>query len=221
MIWVESLHDLKGVLNWYIADYDNDGEEELLVLTLDNAKEFSQDYDDSIVRNEVDLQMYEMEDGELKLQATYEGLIPVLGYGDKEDDGIFLKKSDDTIYICGSCVNDVYMYANGTLIKSFVLTYTDGTFQVQAGQENPPHRFLPAAEVLLHRHCQYHRYNNNCILHMWHSPHPAVRHTTYSNPAHCSVTADYQYYIYTIENGAAVYLDTIQGGHTKIGRAHV
>lgn len=69
--------------------------------------------------NEVDLQMYEMEDGELKLQATYEGLIPVLGYGDKEDDGIFLKKSDDTIYICGSCVNDVYMYANGTLIKSF------------------------------------------------------------------------------------------------------
>ena len=130
VVWVESLHDLKGVLNWYIADYDNDGEEELLVLTLDNAKEFSQDYDDSIVRNEVDLQMYEMEDGELKLQATYEGLIPVLGYGDKEDDGIFLKKSDDTIYICGSCVNDVYMYANGTLIKSFVLTYTDGTFQV-------------------------------------------------------------------------------------------
>lgn len=87
VIWVESLHDLKGVLNWYIADYDNDGEEELLVLTLDNAKEFSQDYDDSIVRNEVDLQMYEMEDGELKLQATYEGLIPVLGYGDKEDEG--------------------------------------------------------------------------------------------------------------------------------------
>lgn len=29
------------------------------------------------------------------------------------------------------------MYANGTLIKSFVLTYTDGAFQVQAGQENP------------------------------------------------------------------------------------
>lgn len=137
VIWVESLHDLKGVLNWYIADYDNDGEEELLVLTLDNAKEFSQDYDNSIVRNEVDLQMYEMEDGELKLQATYEGLIPVLGYGDKEDDGIFLKKSDDTIYICGSCINDVYMYANGTMIKSFVLTYTDGAFQVQAGQETP------------------------------------------------------------------------------------
>ena len=26
--------------------------------------------------------------------------------------------------------------------------------------------------------------------------------------------ADYQYYIYTIENGAAVYLDEITGGHT-------
>ncbi len=136
-VWVESLHDLKGVLNWYIADYDNDGEEELLVLTLDNEKKFSQDSDDSIVRNEVDLQMYEMEDGEPKLQATYEGLIPVLGFGDKEDDGIFLKKSDDTIYICGSCVNDVYLYADGSMVKSFVLTYADGAFQEQAGQIEP------------------------------------------------------------------------------------
>ena len=133
-IWVESVHDLQGVLNWYIADYDGDGAEELLVLTLDNQRTFPSDNNSEIVRNGVDLQMYELVDGKPALQATYQALEPVLGYGDEEEDGIFLQKSDGTIYICGSCSNGIYMYADGTVLKSFILTYQNGQFEEQGGQ---------------------------------------------------------------------------------------
>lgn len=133
-IWVESVHELQGVLNWYMADYDGDGAEELLVLTLDNHRTFPPDYNSEIVRNGVDLQMYELVDGKPVLQATYQALEPVLGYGDEEEDGIFLQKRNKTVYICGSCSNGIYLYADGTVLKSFILTYQDGQFQEQGGQ---------------------------------------------------------------------------------------
>ena len=93
-IWVESVHELQGILNWYMADYDEDGAEELLVLTLDNQRTLPSDYNSEIVRNGVDLQMYELVDGKPVLQATYQALEPVLGYGDEEEDGIFLAEEE-------------------------------------------------------------------------------------------------------------------------------
>lgn len=118
-IWVESVHELQGILNWYMADYDGDGAEELLVLTLDNQRTLPSDYNSEIVRNGVDLQMYELVDRKPVLQATYHALEPVLGYGDEEEDGIFLQKKDGTVYICGSCSNGIYLYADGTVLNSF------------------------------------------------------------------------------------------------------
>ena len=133
-IWVESVHELQGILNWYMADYDEDGAEELLVLTLDNQRTLPSDYNSEIVRNGVDLQMYELVDGKPVLQATYQALEPVLGYGDEEEDGIFLQKKDGTVYICGSCFNGIYLYADGTVLNSFILTYQDGKFREEGGQ---------------------------------------------------------------------------------------
>ena len=63
-----------------MADYDEDGSEELLVLTLDNQRTLPSDYNSEIVRNGVDLQMYELVNGKPVLQATYQALAPVLGY---------------------------------------------------------------------------------------------------------------------------------------------
>ena len=133
-IWVESVHELQGILNWYMADYDGDGAEELLVLTLDNQRTLPSDYNSEIVRNGVDLQMYELVDRKPVLQATYHALEPVLGYGDEEEDGIFLQKKDGTVYICGSCSNGIYLYADGTVLNSFILTYQDGQFREEGGQ---------------------------------------------------------------------------------------
>lgn len=133
---VDSVHSESGVLNWNIADYDNDGEEELLVLVMDNKSATTMDggIGTDIDRNEIDLQMYELENGKVVKKDQYQGLVPVLGYGDSEDDGIFLQKTDNNIYICGSCSNHVYTYADGTIVKSFMLTYEDGKFKEQAGQ---------------------------------------------------------------------------------------
>ena len=128
---VDSVHSEKGILNWHVADYDGDGTEELLVLLLDNQAEIK---DDPVVRNSISLQMYAEEDGNIELKDTYEGLCPVLGYADEENDGIFLKESDQKIYICGSTWNTLKNYVSGIIAQSFILTYESGKFEVQAGQ---------------------------------------------------------------------------------------
>ena len=121
----------KGVMNWYIADYDGDGTEELLVLILDKQKETSEG--NSIPRNRILLQMYASEKDKVTLQDESEGLSPVLGTGDLEDDGIFLKKKENVIYICGSNYGLVSNYADGATVKSFIISYKDGKFVQEAG----------------------------------------------------------------------------------------
>lgn len=119
----------KGVMNWYIADYDGDGTEELLVLILDKQKEAGEG--DLISRNRISLQMYASEGNEVVLKDEYEALDPVLGVGDQEDDGIFLQRKDNLIYICGSNYSTVN-YADGATIKSFMLSYKEGKFIQEA-----------------------------------------------------------------------------------------
>ena len=52
--------------------------------------------------NQMLLQMYELEEEEVILKDEYQGLCPVLGYGDEESSGVFLKEKDGRLYICGS-----------------------------------------------------------------------------------------------------------------------
>lgn len=119
----------KGVMNWYIADYDGDGTEELLVLILNKQKEAGEG--DLISRNRISLQMYASEGNEVVLKDEYEALDPVLGVGDQEDDGIFLQRKDNLIYICGSNYSTVN-YADGATIKSFMLSYKEEKFIQEA-----------------------------------------------------------------------------------------
>ncbi|WP_448861991.1 zinc-ribbon domain-containing protein [Dorea sp.] len=132
---VKPLQSEKGVMNWNIMDYDNDGKEELLVLLLKKSEKNSIGIGEN--QNAVYLQMYALVNGEVTLQDEYWGLYPVLGYGDNENAGIFLITKDKKTYICGSNDEVVCTYATGATIKSFVLTYENNQFVEQAGQTEP------------------------------------------------------------------------------------
>ena len=67
--------------------------------------------------------MYESEKNEIVLKDEYKALYPVIGAGDEEDDGIFLKKHGGNIYLCGSSYAIADIYADGATISSFILTY--------------------------------------------------------------------------------------------------
>ena len=81
--------------------------------------------------------MYESEKMKLVLKDEYKALYPVIGAGDEEDDGIFLKKHGGNIYLCGSSYAIADIYADGATISSFILTYEEGAFVQQAGTEEP------------------------------------------------------------------------------------
>ena len=142
-----------GVMNWQIADYDGDGIEELLVLVLDNQQNVNGG--DAISQNKILLQMYANEGNEVSLKDEYEGLTPILGGGDQEDDGIFLKKKDDLIYICGSNYSAVSHYADGATVKSFILSYKDGKFVQEAGLDQATSSSTPEGyEEIIDKMCE-------------------------------------------------------------------
>lgn len=132
---VRPLESEKGVMNWNIMDYDNDGNEELLVLLLKKSEK--NDISVGENKNAVYLQMYALVNGEVTLQNEYWGLYPVLGYTDNENAGIFLITKDNKTYICGSNDEVASTFATGATIKSFVLTYENNHFLEQAGQTEP------------------------------------------------------------------------------------
>ena len=132
---VRPLESEKGVMNWNIMDYDNDGNEELLVLLLKKSEK--NDISVGENKNAVYLQMYALVNGEVTLQDEYWGLYPVLGYSDNENAGIFLITKDNKKYICGSNDEVASTFATGATIKSFVLTYENNHFLEQAGQTEP------------------------------------------------------------------------------------
>lgn len=132
---VRPLESEKGVMNWNIMDYDNDGNEELLVLLLKKSEK--NDISVGENKNAVYLQMYALVNGEVTLQDEYWGLYPVLGYTDNENAGIFLITKDNKTYICGSNDEVASTFATGATIKSFVLTYENNHFVEQAGQTEP------------------------------------------------------------------------------------
>lgn len=88
---LESVHSQTGVLTSRIQDFDGDGQEELLVLVMkNNEKVKSEEGLDEPDRNAVYLQMYEVKNQNITLQAEMKGLgAQVLGFGDNESDGIF------------------------------------------------------------------------------------------------------------------------------------
>lgn len=134
-IRLDSLHSEQGVMTWRIMDFDHDEENELLVLMLKNDEIDSRySWNEEVKHNVVYLQMYESNNGEIVLADEYKGLSAVLGAGDIEDDGVFLHEHENNIYICGSNKATTYLYADGTTLKSFILTYENEKFVEKAGK---------------------------------------------------------------------------------------
>lgn len=130
-IRVDHVSDQNGVINSRIKDFDNDGEEELLVAVLRN--ETREEEYGAPNYNTVYVQMYEVKDGEVVLAAETEAARAVLGGSDKEFSGLFLKEHDGDIYICAGAYELAYLLADGSGYMSCVMRYEDECFVDFAG----------------------------------------------------------------------------------------
>lgn len=123
---IDSIHDLAGILTSRIMDFDNDGQDELLVLTLDNLVP---DFD--YTRNQITINMYEESDSNVSLSDSLTLEQFVLGIGDLENTGIFIQEHDDQIYICGTLYNLFYNYSDGYSHETFILQYKENKLAKQ------------------------------------------------------------------------------------------
>lgn len=122
--------DAPIILAVRIRNFDADGQKELLVVN----RKMEMSESDSHMYNFLYLQMYEVVDGKVILKDEYRMDTPFLGFGDSEDDGVFLKKKEDKIYICAGIYNLLYVGSDGSYFNSVVLTYQNG-FQLYTGSE--------------------------------------------------------------------------------------
>lgn len=130
---MDPVHSVKGILTSRIRDFDNDGSDELLVLTMNNE---AHEYEYTKVdQNEIIMRMYEFRDGEVVLSSETSALCPVLGDRDAESTGIFLHENEGQIYICGSFRHHGYLLGDGVKIYSFVTVYDGEEFVKEAGTE--------------------------------------------------------------------------------------
>lgn len=123
---IDSIHDLAGVLTSRIMDFDNDDQDELLVLTLDNLVP---DFD--YTRNQITINIYEESDGNVSLSDSLTLEQFTLGIGDLENTGIFIQEHDDQIYICGTLYGLMYNYGNGYSHETFILQYQENKLAKQ------------------------------------------------------------------------------------------
>ena len=123
---IDSIHDLAGVLTSRIMDFDNDDQDELLVLTLDN-----QVADFDYTRNQITINIYEESDGNVSLSDSLTLEQFTLGIGDLENTGIFIQEHDDQIYICGTLYNLFYNYSDGYSHETFILQYKENKLAKQ------------------------------------------------------------------------------------------
>lgn len=131
---LESVQSQRGVITYRIKDFDRDGREELLVLMM-RSREEVKEVSDTNTFNVVYLQMYEAQSGEVVLQDEYRGLYPVLGNGEVEWSGLFIKEGNEGCYICGSSYQSRFLIYDMRWLNSFVLYYDGIKFVQKAGTE--------------------------------------------------------------------------------------
>lgn len=124
--------NVAGLVNYRIMDFDHDGDNEVLTVEIETEEGKNNGGHDV---NVIYLRMYENVDGEFQMSAEYHPDGTVLGSSDYESDGVFLKKTDDDIYICGGLRSTTYMMADGSDFVSFALTYDGSEFQFYTGLE--------------------------------------------------------------------------------------
>ena len=123
---VDSVHSESGVIITRIADFDNDGQDELLAATLENQTE--REEIQGWKTNTVWLWMYESTASGITLTAKYQAFEQALGVGDLENEWIFFKTCKDTQYICGSYFHLYQITGDGLEAGMFAVSYQDGKF---------------------------------------------------------------------------------------------
>lgn len=119
----DTIHEVKGVLASRLMDFDKDGQDELLIVKLDNNVLYNESQ-----RNRVNIEMYELENGKTILSDSFAVENNVLGGCDEEFDEVFIKEYKDNIYICGGFKQSVFINADGISYSTFILNY-NGKFK--------------------------------------------------------------------------------------------
>lgn len=114
------IQDASGIITSKIQDFDQDGQEELLVVVLDNQVE---DEIQQEIINGIQIRMYEVQQGEVVLSSECLMMEDVLGGGDTEDDWMFLKTVDNKTYICSSTNQLTCLIADGLGVSLNIVSY--------------------------------------------------------------------------------------------------
>lgn len=114
------IQDVSGIITSKIQDFDQDGQEELLVVVLDNQVE---DEIQQEIINGIQIRMYEVQQGEVVLSSECLMMEDVLGGGDTEDDWMFLKTVDNKTYICSSTNQLTCLIADGLGVSLNIVSY--------------------------------------------------------------------------------------------------
>lgn len=114
------IQDASGIITSKIQDFDQDGQEELLVVVLDNKVE---DEIQQEIINGIQIRMYEVQQGEVVLSSECLMMEDVLGGGDTEDDWMFLKTVDNKTYICSSTNQLTCLIADGLGVSLNIVSY--------------------------------------------------------------------------------------------------
>ena len=109
-----------GIITSKIQDFDQDGQEELLVVVLDNQVE---DEIQQEIINGIQIRMYEVQQGAVVLSSECLMMEDVLGGGDTEDDWMFLKTVDNKTYICSSTNQLTCLIADGLGVSLNIVSY--------------------------------------------------------------------------------------------------
>ena len=134
-ITLEKISDQYGILNYKILDFDNDGEDELLVISLEEYTDTSGWTEE--LCNRLVLQIYENKSGNVKKTGEYKMKANVLGGADKELSGVALKEWNGTLYICASVCNSLYTFSNGIKTEVCVLSYDGSMFHEYISMDKP------------------------------------------------------------------------------------
>jgi len=119
----DTVHEVKGILASRLIDFDKDGQEELLIIKLDNSVLYNESQ-----CNRVNIEMYELENGKTILSDSFAVENNVLGGCDEEFDEVFIKEYRDDIFICGGFKQSEFINADGISYSTFILNY-NGKFQ--------------------------------------------------------------------------------------------
>lgn len=123
------VEELDGPLTYKIKDFDNDREDELLVMSIvDNDKEEEPD-------RILEWQMYEAADDEVQLQARIKTCLGAVGGFDIQNADYYIKENSSNTYIAENIAETVCVLADGTNYCLRVLHYDGSDFVEDTAQD--------------------------------------------------------------------------------------